>query len=165
MTTAETHATDKAAAVAAQGTHDAPEKAPSKRVASKKKGAPKAKKTARLPKPRLPPRAPKARGEDPGDDRPRQGCPRRHYEGHRMAGRTACADSSRPPARSTASRSSRRRTRRANVVTRLRSSRLIHAAAGPEPAAIFLSPTPLLRVPVRRRMHIGRQHELEFRDR
>jgi hypothetical protein len=69
------HATDKAAAVAAQGTHDAPEKAPSKRVASKKKGAPKAKKTARLPKPRLPPRAPKARGEDPGDDRPRQGVP------------------------------------------------------------------------------------------
>jgi Protein of unknown function (DUF3489) len=42
MTTAETNATDKAAAVAAQGAHVAPEKA-----ASQKKGAPKAKKTAK----------------------------------------------------------------------------------------------------------------------
>jgi hypothetical protein len=46
MTTAETDATDKAAAVAAQGAHVAPEKAPAKKGASQKKGAAKAKKTA-----------------------------------------------------------------------------------------------------------------------
>jgi hypothetical protein len=46
MTTAETNATDKAAAVAAQGAHVAPEKALAKKAASQKKGAPKAKKTA-----------------------------------------------------------------------------------------------------------------------
>jgi hypothetical protein len=46
MTTPETNATDKAAAVAAQGAHVAPEKAPTKKAASQKKGAPKAKKTA-----------------------------------------------------------------------------------------------------------------------
>src|SRR5580693_4028070 len=45
MITAETHATDKAAAVAAQGTHDAPEKAPSKAANGTKQGA-KAKATA-----------------------------------------------------------------------------------------------------------------------
>ena len=45
MTTAET--TDKAAAVAAQGAHVAPEKAPAKKAASQKKGVPKAKKTAK----------------------------------------------------------------------------------------------------------------------
>jgi hypothetical protein len=39
MTTAETHATDKAAAVAAQGTHDAPEKPPSKAANGTKQGA------------------------------------------------------------------------------------------------------------------------------
>jgi hypothetical protein len=47
MTTAENAATDKAAAVAAQGAHVAPEKAPAKKAASQKKGAPKAKKTAK----------------------------------------------------------------------------------------------------------------------
>ena len=47
MTTAETTATDKAAAVAAQGAHVAPEKAPSKKATSPKNGAPKAKKTAK----------------------------------------------------------------------------------------------------------------------
>jgi hypothetical protein len=46
MTTAETNATDKAAAVAAQGAHVAPDKALAKKAASQKKGAPKAKKTA-----------------------------------------------------------------------------------------------------------------------
>jgi hypothetical protein len=45
MTTAETNATDKAAAVTAQGAHVAPEKAPAKKAASRTKGAPKAKKT------------------------------------------------------------------------------------------------------------------------
>jgi hypothetical protein len=45
MTTAETNATDKTAAVAAQGAHVAPEKAPAKKAPSQKKGAPKAKKT------------------------------------------------------------------------------------------------------------------------
>jgi hypothetical protein len=47
MTTAETNLTDKTAAVAAQGAHVAPEKAPAKKAASQKKGAPKAKKTAK----------------------------------------------------------------------------------------------------------------------
>jgi hypothetical protein len=46
MTTVETAATDKAAAVAARGAHVAPEKAPAKKAASHKNGAPKAKKTA-----------------------------------------------------------------------------------------------------------------------
>src|SRR5713226_2578948 len=40
-------ATDKAAAVAEQGAHGAPEKAPSKKGASHKKGAPKGEKTAK----------------------------------------------------------------------------------------------------------------------
>jgi hypothetical protein len=47
MTTAETNATDKAAAVAAQGAHVAPERAPAKKAASQKKGTPLAKKTAK----------------------------------------------------------------------------------------------------------------------
>jgi len=47
MTTAETNTTDKAAAVAAQGTHVAPEKAAASKTATPKKGAPKAKKTAK----------------------------------------------------------------------------------------------------------------------
>jgi hypothetical protein len=46
MTTAETNTTDKTAAVATQGAHVAPEKAPATKAASRKKGAPKAKKTA-----------------------------------------------------------------------------------------------------------------------
>jgi hypothetical protein len=46
MTTAETNATDKAATVAAQGAHVAPEKAPATKAASQKKRAPMAKKTA-----------------------------------------------------------------------------------------------------------------------
>jgi hypothetical protein len=50
MTTAETTATDKAAALAAQGAHVAPEKPPAKKGASQKKGAPKAKKTAKQAK-------------------------------------------------------------------------------------------------------------------
>ena len=45
MTNAETN--DKAAAVAEQGANVAPEKAPSKKRASQKKGAPKAKKSAK----------------------------------------------------------------------------------------------------------------------
>jgi hypothetical protein len=45
MNNAETN--DKAAAVAAQGAHVAPEKAPAKKGASQKKGAPKAKKGAK----------------------------------------------------------------------------------------------------------------------
>jgi len=45
MTTPETNTTDKAAAVAAQGTQVAPEKAPAKKAARQKKGAPQAKKT------------------------------------------------------------------------------------------------------------------------
>jgi hypothetical protein len=49
MTTAETNATDKAAAVAAQGPHVAPGKPASKKAASQKNAAPKAKKTARVP--------------------------------------------------------------------------------------------------------------------
>jgi hypothetical protein len=49
MTTAETNTTDKAAAVAAQGSHVAPEKTPARKAASQKKGAPKAKKTAQGP--------------------------------------------------------------------------------------------------------------------
>jgi hypothetical protein len=44
------NATDKAAAVAAQGAHVAPEKAPATKAASKKKEAPKAKKTAKSAK-------------------------------------------------------------------------------------------------------------------
>ena len=47
MTTAETNATDKAAAVAAQGAHVAPEKALASKAATRTKGAPKAKKTAK----------------------------------------------------------------------------------------------------------------------
>jgi hypothetical protein len=47
MTTAETNTTDKPAALAAQGAHVAPEKAPAKKAASQKNGAPKAKKTAK----------------------------------------------------------------------------------------------------------------------
>lgn len=46
MTTAESNATDKPAAVAAQGAHAAPEKADATKAASRKNGAPKAKKTA-----------------------------------------------------------------------------------------------------------------------
>jgi hypothetical protein len=46
MTTQETTATDKAAAVAAQGAHVAPEKDPVTKAASQKKGAPNSKKTA-----------------------------------------------------------------------------------------------------------------------
>jgi hypothetical protein len=46
MTTAETNTTDKAAALAAQGAHVAPDKAPATKAASQNKGAPKAKKTA-----------------------------------------------------------------------------------------------------------------------
>jgi len=48
MTNAETN--DKAANVAEQGAHNAPEKAAAKKGASQKKGAPKAKKGARVPK-------------------------------------------------------------------------------------------------------------------
>ena len=47
MTTAETNTPDKAAAVAAQGAHVAPEKAPAKKPTSQKKGAPKANKGAK----------------------------------------------------------------------------------------------------------------------
>jgi hypothetical protein len=47
MTTVETTATGKAAAVAAQGAHVAPEKAAAKKAATPKNGAPKAKKTAK----------------------------------------------------------------------------------------------------------------------
>ena len=50
MTNAETN--DKAATVAEQGAHVAPEKASSKKVASQKKGAPKGQKTAKGGKPK-----------------------------------------------------------------------------------------------------------------
>jgi hypothetical protein len=50
MTTAETNATDKTATVAALGAHVALEKAPAKKAASRKNGAPKAKKTAKAGK-------------------------------------------------------------------------------------------------------------------
>ena len=50
MTNAET--TDKAAAVAEQGANVAPEKAPSKKAASQKKGAPKAKKSTKAAAPK-----------------------------------------------------------------------------------------------------------------
>jgi hypothetical protein len=46
MTNADSNATEKAATVAAPGAHVAPEKATSKKGASQRKGAPKAKKTA-----------------------------------------------------------------------------------------------------------------------
>ena len=49
MTTPDT-ATDKAAAVAPKGAHVAPEKAPARKGASQRKGAPKAKKTAKRAK-------------------------------------------------------------------------------------------------------------------
>src|ERR1017187_3021628 len=54
MTTqnAETTSTDTAAAVAAQGANVAPEKAPSKKGASQKKGAPKGQKSAKGGKPK-----------------------------------------------------------------------------------------------------------------
>jgi hypothetical protein len=52
MTNAETN--DKAAAVAEQGAHAAPEKAPSKKGASQKKGAPKGQKTAKGRKTKAP---------------------------------------------------------------------------------------------------------------
>src|ERR1035437_292274 len=51
MKTAETTDTTETAAVADQGAHVAPEKAPSKKAASKKGGAPKAKKAAKEAKP------------------------------------------------------------------------------------------------------------------
>jgi uncharacterized protein DUF3489 len=47
MTTAETNTTDKAATIAAQGAHVAPEKAPAKKGASQKKAAPAAKRPAK----------------------------------------------------------------------------------------------------------------------
>jgi len=47
MPTTETNTTDKAAAVAAQGAHVAPEKAPAKKASSRKNGAPKANKPAK----------------------------------------------------------------------------------------------------------------------
>jgi hypothetical protein len=46
MTTVETNTTDKGASVALQGAQVAPEKAPAKKAAGHKKGAPKAKKAA-----------------------------------------------------------------------------------------------------------------------
>jgi hypothetical protein len=52
MTTAEATATDRAAAVAAQRAHIAPEKATAKNATIQKKGAPKAKKTATRAKPK-----------------------------------------------------------------------------------------------------------------
>jgi len=61
MTTAEANRTDKAAAVAAQGAHVAPEKVPAKKAATQKKGAPKGKKAAKgaKPKAKAKPTAPK----------------------------------------------------------------------------------------------------------
>jgi hypothetical protein len=50
MTTAETNAIDKAGPAAAQDANVAPEKAPLKKAATQKKGAPKAKKTAKSSK-------------------------------------------------------------------------------------------------------------------
>ena len=101
--------TTQAAAVAEQGAHVAPEKAPSKKGASQKKGAPKGQKTAKGAKAkaaaeegsqgraRRPPSPTTQRSqrparreqgrENPGHDRTRQGRhPRRDHEGHRLAG-------------------------------------------------------------------------------
>jgi hypothetical protein len=46
MTTPESNATEKVAAVAAQGGHGTPEKSPARKAASQKNGLPKAKRTA-----------------------------------------------------------------------------------------------------------------------
>jgi hypothetical protein len=111
MTTAETNPTDKAAAVAAQGAHVAPEKATAKMAASQKRRAQgqesrqgwqsrgrrteegcQAKREGQQESRQVRPtgRRPACRKqgrEDPGDDRPRQGChARRDHEGHRLAG-------------------------------------------------------------------------------
>jgi hypothetical protein len=59
MTNAETN--DKAAAVAEQGAHVAPEKPSSKKGAGKKKGAPKAKKSAKAAAPKKAAQAPRGR--------------------------------------------------------------------------------------------------------
>jgi hypothetical protein len=56
-----TETTDKAATVAEQSSTGAPDKAPSKKGVSKKKDAPKAKKTLRQPHPRRLPPNPSAR--------------------------------------------------------------------------------------------------------
>jgi len=60
MTTPETNAIDKPAAVAAQGVHVAPEKAPAKKAASQKKGAPKGQKNAKGAKAKAAAKAKKA---------------------------------------------------------------------------------------------------------
>ena len=62
MSTAETATTEQAAAVAAQGAHVAPEKAPSKKGATQQKGAPKGPKAAK--------RAQTAAPKEPGTLRP-----------------------------------------------------------------------------------------------
>jgi hypothetical protein len=151
MTIAETNATDKAAAVAAQDAHVAPEKAPAKKAASQKKGAPEAKKTASGAKrgAKAIAAAPKkatetaAKTSDETAKADRQPAPppaeskgakileliarskglaRRNHEGHRPAGapRTRVHLDRWQEARCL--RSSPRRTKLANVPTRLRSS-------------------------------------------
>jgi hypothetical protein len=60
MSTAETATIEQAAAVAAQGAHVAPEKAPSKKDASQRKGAPKGQKEAKG-KAKTAPKEPKPR--------------------------------------------------------------------------------------------------------
>jgi hypothetical protein len=76
MSTAETATTEHAAAVAAQGAHVAPEKAPSKKGITQKKGAPKGPRAAKkaqtaAPKEARPKKAPKAdRTKEAGTLRP-----------------------------------------------------------------------------------------------
>jgi hypothetical protein len=111
VTTAEPNTTDKAVSVAAPGAHVAPGKAPAKKAASQKKSAPQAQKSGTVAKTKAatPKKADKAgataskkpqsanasrhparreQGRDnPGDDRPPQGChPRRDHEADRLAG-------------------------------------------------------------------------------
>jgi len=66
MSTAETTTPEQAAAVAAQGAHVAPEKAPSKKGATQKKGAPKGPKAAKRAKTAAPKEAGTLRPESKG---------------------------------------------------------------------------------------------------
>jgi hypothetical protein len=66
MSTAETATTEQAAAVAAQGAHVAPEKAPSKKGATQKKGAPMGPKAAKRAKTAAPKEAGTLRPESKG---------------------------------------------------------------------------------------------------
>ncbi len=135
MTNAETN--DKAATVAALGAHVAPEKAASNKGATRKKGAPKAQKTAKGAKTKAAAKKGAKGGKKAAKPERKATAPRAESKGAKileMIGRTKGATlaeimkatdwqahsvrgSSPPPARSTASRSSPRRTRRATAYT------------------------------------------------